>query len=296
MCAMLILPWTLTFSSTPDLAAIYKASSQETLGLVGFFGLCWGFGCVLYGLGVVALGIALGAAVILGITAALGSLVPLLIQHPEEILRRTGLLTVLGVVVMLLGIIVCAVAGKARDRQQGEAKSGATGFLAGLIICVLSGVLSAFLNFGFVFGEEISSNAQSAGNDQVSAVYPLLALLLSAGFIGNAGYSVYLLTKNRTWDRFQLAGVVSHWLLATLMGFLLFGGYVLYGIGIANLGPLGPSAGWSLFLSMFVITANIAGILTGEWRGAGTRARRTMFSGSLILVVAVVILGIANTS
>ncbi len=289
-CAMFVLPWALALSTTSSLAALYRASSWNVLLLVGLCGLGWGLGNVLYGLGVMAVGVALGAALILGVTAALGSLVPLAVLHPQDLFTRAGLLTVLGVAVMLAGVAVCAAAGKDRDRRQ----PGPRRFLQGFLICVASGVLSAFLNFGFIFGTEIAGHAQEAGNSPTTAVYPVLALLLTSGYLGNAAYSLFLLTKNKTWNRFRLPGATGHWWLAALMGLLLFGGYVLYGIGVARLGALGPSVGWSVFLSMFVITANLAGILTGEWRGAGAGATRTMLFGSLILIIAVAILGLAN--
>lgn len=289
-CAMFVLPWVLALSTTSSRFTVYRASSWKALLMVGLCGLCWGLGNVLYGLGVMTVGIALGAALILGVTAALGSLVPLAVQHPQDLFSRAGLLTVLGVAVMLAGVAVCALAGKDRDRRQNQPGS----FFRGFLICVASGVLSAFLNFGFIFGAEIVGHAREAGNSPATAVYPVLALLLTCGFCGNAVHSLLLLKKNQTWNRFRLAGARGHWWLAALMGLLLFGGYVLYGNGVARLGTLGPSVGWSLFLSMFVITANLAGILTGEWRGAGARAMRTMLSGSLILVIAVVILGAAN--
>ena len=270
-CAMFLLPWALALSATTSLSAVYRTSSWDALLLVALCGLGWGLGNVLYGLGVTALGIALGAALILGITASLGSLLPLMLQHPQEMFRRAGLLTIVGVVVMLAGVAVCALAGKDRDRRQYVPGR----FLRGASICVASGVLSAFLNFGFILGSEIVGHARKAGNSPITAVYPGLALLLTSGFLGNVAYSLYLLTRNKTWNRFRMADVAGHWLLAVLMGLLLFGGYVLYGIGVVRLGALGPSVGWSVFLSMFVITANLAGLLTGEWRDAGDRATRT---------------------
>jgi L-rhamnose-H+ transport protein len=289
-CAMFILPWALALSATTNLLAVFRASSWNGLLLVSLCGLGWGLGNVLYGLGVMALGIGLGAALILGITASLGSLLPLILHHPQGIFSRAGLLTILGVVVMMAGVAVCARAGNDRDRRKFEPGR----FLRGALICVASGVLSAFLNFGFILGAQIVAHAQKAGNSPVIAVYPVLALLLTGGFLGNFAYCLYLLTKGKSWRRFRIAGAAGHWWLGALMGLLLFGGYVLYGIGVAKLGALGPSVGWSVFLSMFVITANMAGMLTGEWRDAGARARRTMLTGSLILLVAVVILGIAN--
>lgn len=295
--AMLVLPWVTVCFTTSGLAVLCVNSKPSVLLTVCFCGLCWGIGCVLYGQGVIALGIALGTALILGITATLGSLVPLLVQHPEKVFETAGILTLVGVTIMLSGIVVYALAGRERDRwkhQSTQRKSSSPIFIVGIVICTLSGIFSAALNFGFVLGQQITAQANAIGNSQVAASYPLLALLLTSGFIANAGYSVYLLSRNRTWAAFCRTGAATSFFLATLMAILLFSGYVLYGIGINELAAFGPSAGWSLFISTFVLTANISGLLTGEWRNAGTRAKRLMYAGSLSLLTAIIILGGAN--
>jgi L-rhamnose-H+ transport protein len=295
--AMLVLPWVTVFSTTSGLAVLCSHSKPAVLLAVCFFGLCWGVGCVLYGQGVMSLGIALGTALILGIAATLGSLVPLLVQHPAKVFETAGVLTLVGVAIMLSGIIVCAIAGRERDQwkhQSTQRKRNSQTFIVGIVICVLSGIFSAAINFGFALGQQITAEAHAIGNSRVAAVYPVLALLMTSGFIANAGYSVYLLNRNRSWAAFCRTGTATSFSLAALMGILLFSGYVLYGVGINQLAALGPSTGWSLFISTFVLTANISGLLTGEWRDAGDRARRLMYAGSLILLIAVAIIGAAN--
>jgi L-rhamnose-H+ transport protein len=286
---MLVLPWIAVGLFTRDAADIYAHSSVRALSAAAAFGMGWGFGSVLCGLGIVALGIALGSSIILGLASALGSLLPLLLLHPERVGSRSGVLTILGVAVMLGGIAVCAAAGRAR-----ESAAERRGSFSGVLICVASGVLSAFINFAFAFGDEIAKRAEQAGHSRVASVYPLLAVILSAGFLPNAGYSVLLLVRNRSWKRFAAVGSTAYWPLGVSMGILVFGGLLLYGFGSAMLGLLGTSAGWALSMSAMIVAANCSGFLTGEWRGATGIARRRMVAGVLVLLAAIVILGIAN--
>ena len=56
------------------------------------FGFAWGIGATLCGLGISRVGLALAFAVILGITASFGSLIPLAVVHPHELLSPLGVL------------------------------------------------------------------------------------------------------------------------------------------------------------------------------------------------------------
>lgn len=295
--AMLVFPWLLALATTARLGEIYAEFGAPRLIGVALCGVAWGIGCALYGAGVQALGITLGAALILGITAGFGAVVPLILFRPHDLFRPSGLITLAGIAVMLAGIAICAIAGKQRDSHQGSRAVGEDAsrkYAAGLVICVCSGILSAALNFGFTFGAGISAAARAKGASDMAATYPLLAMLLSGGFLGNLLYCIHLLNRNGTWPAFRAGRAVHELALCTAMAVLLMGGYVLYGIGLNRLGPVGPSAGWALFLSAFVVSANAAGMLTGEWNNSGARARRTMIAGSIVLIVAACILGAAN--
>jgi L-rhamnose-H+ transport protein len=66
---------------------------------------------------------------------------------------------------------------------------------------------------------------------------------------------------------------------------------LFYGFGANKLGKTGSSIGWAIFMSSVVIVANLCGLTTREWRGAGPRPIRTMGAGLLILVAAIFIIG-----
>src|SRR5579871_6175936 len=82
--AYLICPWLLAFSTIPHLVEVYAGTSTASLLAVGVYGAGWGIGAVTFGLGVDALGLALGFALILGVSATTGTLVPLLVQPPAR--------------------------------------------------------------------------------------------------------------------------------------------------------------------------------------------------------------------
>src|SRR6266481_9615829 len=144
---LLVLPWIITFATVPRLASTYAGASPSTLVKVILFGLLWGVGATLFGLGISRVGLALGFALILGITASFGSLLPLAILHPEQLAAKRGLALLVGTVVMLLGLVFLALAGRARERDLGTGNHVRSGFTVGLIVCIFSGIFSSMLNF-----------------------------------------------------------------------------------------------------------------------------------------------------
>ena len=115
--ALIVFPWLLTFATVPHVGALLGAtSSRELLGMVGF-GLVWGAGATLTGVGLNLLGIGLGLSIILGLSASIGPLVPLIILSPQKLGTPQGHLFLVGTIVMLAGIALCARAGALRDAK-----------------------------------------------------------------------------------------------------------------------------------------------------------------------------------
>src|SRR5246127_157211 len=106
---LLVFPWIINFATVPNVTNIYAGASAATLFKVILFGLLWGVGATLFGLGISRVGIALGFALILGITASFGSLLPLAILLSEQLTTKRGAALVVGTFVMALGLILLAV-------------------------------------------------------------------------------------------------------------------------------------------------------------------------------------------
>src|SRR5580658_2013091 len=81
--ALLLMPLAVTFSTVPHVSAIYHSSPARVVLDVILSGACWGVAQVFFGLAVDAIGIALTFSLVLGTSAAVGTLVPLIRLHPE---------------------------------------------------------------------------------------------------------------------------------------------------------------------------------------------------------------------
>lgn len=289
---MIVLPWLLAAATVPDFGGVLHSATWTTLLEIAVFGFGWGVGSTLFGLGLKRVGMALSFAIILGITASFGSLLPLIVLHPENLLTRQGYALMAGLALVIFGIALCSVAGHRRERENSQsAQAGGSGFWLGLLICVLSGFFSPMLNFSFVFGKDLQQLAVGAGAQPTMASNSIWAVALTAGFLANAGYCVYLLQKNRTWGLLtgkEIPGV--YWLGASLMGLIWFAGIAVYGVGAAGMGALGAVMGWPLFMAMIIIMANLWGALTGEWKGASAGTYAYSWSGIAILVLAIYVI------
>lgn len=301
LMALLLVPWPLAALTVPGIVECYRQSSWTAILLALLFGAGWGAGGVFTGLGIDVLGMSLGLSLILGLIAINGSLTPLLMHQPEQLLTPGGAVFLLAICTMLLGLAVCAVAGRQKEKAQskpGSSEQSAIGarrsFRVGLVFCVLSGVLSGLVNFALVFGGELTERAIDLGASRISAMNALWALVFSSNYLVNVGYCGYRMWRNRSGRNFLLAGTGHYWLLAVFMGTVWAGGIVVYGIGASWLGQFGAFVGFPALLISSILTANVIGCLTGEWSGVPRRSGTTMLAGVAVLVAAIVLLGYAN--
>ncbi len=291
----LVWPWLFVFLTIPHPFRVMAATSFHSLFLVEVFGLAWGIGSLTFGLGVTRLGMALGFTVIIGLAATAGALIPMIVMAPEKLVQPQGLLTLASLALVLLGLSLGAWAGKLREPEQPSTGNAArSSFAVGLAICIASGLLSSCANLGFTFGEEYVRRAIELGAAASMAGNSLWAPLTLPLFLCNAGYCVWLMKKNKTGGLLVLKGTSHYWALATLMGLMWIGGFAVYAPATRLLGSIGTSVGWAMMMSTMVITANILGFITGEWKGASRKAYRLAVGGVVILILAICVVGYAN--
>jgi L-rhamnose-H+ transport protein len=242
-------------------------------------------------------GLSLGYSIILGIIAINGSLTPLLMNEPKKLVTTGGLWFLAAIAVMILGIIFCAVAGKRKglagqDAPTEQSRKGS--FVVGLVMCIVSGVLSGLVNFALIYGTEITKRAQDSGANAWSAINALWALVFTSNYLVNVCYCLYLVLRNGSGGNFFKEGTAAYWLRAIAMGILWSGGVVIYGAGAYKLGKYGAFMGFPALLAVSMLTGNTVGWLGGEWKAAEAKALRAMYAGIGLLLVAIAFLANAN--
>lgn len=290
---LLLVPWSVAFATIPHLLAVYGASNLRTLMLTVAFGLGWGVGNVLFGESVALVGMALTFAIVGGLCAAVGSLIPLAILRPERLLQPSGLVIMLGVAITVCGVAVLGAAGREREKRFAPQRPSESVVL-GVVLCVASGILGSMLNFSIAFGSGIAEEAVKLGAQPSSGSHAIWAVAFLGGSISNGGYAILKLVRNKSTSRFLIGNSSVSGLLSALMGVLFFGGFLLYGQGATHLGALGPVVGWPVFQATTIMVSTAVGAALGEWRGADKRFVSLNIFGLAILICAIVVTSIGN--
>jgi L-rhamnose-H+ transport protein len=305
----LIVPPIAAYVTVPGFIDIILQSSNSILGFTFLMGLLWGLGGLSYGLGVRYLGMSLGNSIVLGFCAAFGAIVPSIYYnfYPEtgkitftDMLSSTGGQVVfLGVLVCLLGIAICGKAGilKEKELSDDEKKKSVSEFnlIKGLVVAVLSGILSSFFSFGIEAGKPLADAAVTAGYDHLFANNVTFVVILWGGLTTNLIWTTILSVKNKSYKDFTNVStpIRNNIIFSALAGTIWFLQFFFYGMGESKLGN--GASSWILHMSTIILTANLWGIYRKEWKGVAIKTKRIITSGIIVIILSVVLVGIGNS-
>ncbi|HEX8340878.1 MAG TPA: L-rhamnose/proton symporter RhaT [Tepidisphaeraceae bacterium] len=198
----------------PGLWDTLAAAPGRSVGLAFFWGVLWGVGGLTFGLSIRYLGIALGAAIALGMCTAFGTLMPPLFAGELGTIAstRSGQVTLAGIAVCLIGIAISGAAGWSKSKEtvaKTPAETAAAGpgvtefrFVKGLLVATFAGVMSASFAYGLAAGKPIAEVAKeklrNSGDSDLWQNLPVLMVVLWGGFATNFVWCVLLNMRNRT--------------------------------------------------------------------------------------------------
>lgn len=311
--AMLILPLGVAKFVVPNWPAAVRAVGPGTIAIIMAFGFMWGIGCVTFAIGIDAIGLSLGYAIIMGIITAVGALIPMA-RHRSGIPTDASIVILIGIAVCIAGVAVCGKAGIIREKavdQKGPAsaastsaastgssllkKTAAGAFAIGLAWCVLSGVTSAGNNLGFDFADRVATEAVKLGT---SPVYASLARFIAVYWGGYLAVLIFCggrMLKTGSWRNYAGPGAARDAALSFAMGAFHFTSQIAYGAGAYYVGRLGTTVGFAVMISASIIIANLFGFVTGEWKTAVRSSIRMLYLGLMVLIIAVLILAYGNS-
>ncbi|HEY1677227.1 MAG TPA: L-rhamnose/proton symporter RhaT [Candidatus Sulfotelmatobacter sp.] len=205
----IIAPWILASLLTKDLFAVLGQAPASALFWAFFFGLLWGVGGLTFGLTMRYLGLSLGMAVVLGLCAAFGTLMPPIFRGEfmtQVVGTSSGRVILLGIFVCLAGITAAGLAGISKERvmspEQQKAAIEEFNLRKGIGVAVLSGVMSACFAYGLAAGDPIKALTVQHGTAKLWQGLPVLVVVLVGGFLTNFVWCLILLARNRTGYQF----------------------------------------------------------------------------------------------
>lgn len=305
----LIVPPLAAYLTIPGFAGIIAASSSQILSITFLMGLLWGIGGLTYGLGVRYLGMSLGNSVVLGFCAAFGAIVPSIyysinptigkISFTDMLASPGGRLVLLGVLVCLIGITICGKAGMMKEGELSEEQQKASvsefSLVKGLIIAVISGILSSFMNFGIEAGQSMANVAVAQGCNPLFQTNVAYVVILWGGLTTNLIWTSILSIKNKSYGDFtnKSTPIANNLIFSALAGTMWFMQFFFYGMGASKLGN--GASSWILHMSTIILTANMWGIYRKEWTGVSPKTKGTITAGIAIILLAVALVGIGNS-
>lgn len=305
----LIVPPIAAWLTVPDFLDIIFSSASEIVGFTFLMGLLWGVGGLTFGLGVRYLGMSLGNSVVLGFCAAFGALVPSIyynmmptegkISFTDMLANSGGQVVLLGVFVCLAGIAVCGKAGMMKEGELSdeEKKKSVAEFnlVKGLVVAILSGILSSFFNFGIEAGHSMADAAVEAGHNPLYQNNVTFVVILWGGLTTNLIWTTILSIRNKSYKDFtnKSTPITRNLLFSSLAGTIWFLQFFFYGMGESKLGN--GASSWILHMSTIILTANLWGIYRREWNGVAAKTKWTITVGILVILLSVVLVGIGNS-
>ena len=305
----LIVPPLAAWLTVPGFAEIIAASSRQIFYFTFLMGLLWGIGGLTYGLGVRYLGMSLGNSVVLGFCAAFGAIVPSIyyninptegkISFTDMMGTQGGQLVLLGVIVCLVGIALSGKAGMMKERELSKEAQKASvpefNLVKGLIIAVLSGILSSFFNFGIEAGKPIAEAAVATGCNPLFQNNVTFVVILWGGLSTNLIWTTILSIKNKSYGDFvnRKSPIVKNLMFSALAGTTWFLQFFFYGMGESKLGN--GASSWILHMSTIILTANLWGIYRKEWKGVARKTKLTIIAGITVILLSVFLVGIGNS-
>lgn len=312
----LIVPPLAAWLTIPGFGQIIRETAGSTIALTYFFGLLWGIGGLTYGLGVRYLGVSLGSSIILGLCMVFGALIPSVYYqlHPSEGKDTIGMLIntnwgqtiLIGLLICILGIIICGRAGMQKEKELSgqfsrDASNNEYKFGIGLLVSIVSGVLSACFNFGLEAGKPMAMVAQGLWQ----AAHPgegeflfrnnvVYVVVLWGGLTTNLIWCLMLNSRNKTFGDYTNSAVprLANLGFCALAGTTWFLQFFFYGMGESKLGN--GASSWILHMAFIILIANAWGLLLKEWKGVSRKTIRSVVLGIITIIIAVLVVGYGN--
>jgi L-rhamnose-H+ transport protein len=296
----ILLPISVSLFLLPDFLGFYAALDPHVVLKAFLFGCMWGIGNVNYGLTMRYLGMSLGIGIAIGVTLVVGTLIPPILhgQFLSMFTTHSGLLTLAGILVALIGVSIVTYAGHKKEQQLG---STALQFnlKKGLLLAGMCGVFSSGMSFAIDAAKPIE--ALHLGVPSLYAALPSYVIIMGGGALVNFSYCIVrlIMVSNLSFkaDCSQPWKVlVQNSSLAATGGTMWYLQFFFYAWGAANIAQHLSYVNWMLHMSGYVLCGGLVGLALGEWRKVDANPVRLLWLGMIVIILAANLVGLGMAS
>jgi len=269
----LVLPIAGALITIPHLWLVLSQAPSDRMLFAFLMGIAYGVGGTAFNISIRYIGFSLTYSIAVGLSSILGTIVPPLVRgQVAAIVGRPGSAWVLaGIAAGALGIAICGVAGrlKERDLDAVAGKRGEFSLIKGLTLSLVAGIFSAVYGLALEVAAPVADVAERLGagvwKGNVSYIF-----VNSGAFLTAVVFSLYLARKNRSIGELVALPaevgtqrVTRNHLLALMTGTLWYGQFFFYNLGHVHLGQQYEFCSWAIHMIMLVLFSNLLAILTG---------------------------------
>lgn len=321
----LVLPIVGAVLTVPEFWPVVQAAPRAAMLRTFLLGMAYGIGGTAFGVAIRYVGFSITYAAAIGISTVVGTAYAIAKGNTTladagtniaAFLGRTGAYwVVVGIAVGVVGVVICGLAGRWKERDHAQTAGGSASgnhhLLVGLTLCLLAGVLSAVYGIALTEGAPIAKLAeqQAAGHKVLgidaatfcsNAIYPFSN---AGAFLTTALYCLFLHARQGTIGEIVAlpkgAGrgrLRLNWALAILTGCLWYGQFFFYGFGHFYIMKVAgfEQACWAIHMILLILLGTLIGIIFREWQGCRPRTHVALGLALALLIVGKLLLDYGN--
>lgn len=298
--AWLITPFIVGFLTVPELLAVISESPAHVKWNAFLLGAAYGFGGMSFGFAIKHIGYSLTYTIAIGISAVLGTIVPLMLNGTliDQFEKPGGMILLAGMVVALLGVAGCGWAGFRKENDlnklSGTGDKVVFNMSRGLSLAVFAGLLSAVFGISLALGQPIADIAASHGAGHYEGNSKII-LSTTGCVVTNVIWFVVLGIRRGTLrelkfnNELPVRKTLMNYALAILSGVLWYMQFFFYGLATVRMGVF-MWASWVIHMSMLIFFSFFVGVIFREWRKVTKMTYAILIIALVVLISSFVIM------
>jgi L-rhamnose-H+ transport protein len=291
--AWLIMPVVIGYFTIPNLFTVLTEAPSSAFWAAFVLGATYGFGGLSFGYAIRNIGYSLTYTISIGISAVLGTIVPLIISGKvvEQFTNVGGGVVLIGMVISVVGVALCGRAGFMKEKNFAKDKGKTKlqfNMKKGLILTLIAGMLSAVWGISLELGQPISDLAAQYGAGHFEGNAKLIVSSMGCLLTNLTWFLVVTIKDGSIKSLYQRKKIGSkrffgNYALSAFAGSLWYTQFFFYGLGHVKMGSF-MFASWVLHMSMLIFFSYIIGVIMKEWQGVNRRTYITLIIALLVLV------------
>ena len=295
--AWLLMPLVVGLITVPDFFPILNNAPRNVVIGAFILGGIYGFGGMSFGLAIRHIGYSLTYTIAIGISAVLGTLIPLMVYGGlQDYFTGPGSLTIItGMILSVSGVGLCGWAGFRKEKDLGQVNNTVHfNMTNGLILALIAGVLSAVFNISLEHGQPIADMAAEKGAGHFEGNAKII-VSTSGCFVVNFIWFMVVGIRNKSLSEFipgrihKPLPLLRNLLWSALAGTLWFMQFLFYGLGHVRMGKF-QFISWVLHMSMLIFFSYVVGVIMKEWKKVSRLTYTILLIALIILISSFIII------